>query len=475
MTIHTDRPRSRIITTLLTIAVPLTWLILAGPALAESYGEAEVGRTAALPPAGGSRAILKECVTSGVANDSPANAHGAASSLRLVAVTISEIGVYNRADCAILNRVSVAQFFTAGFPDAADDSFFDTRVIFDFDSTRFLVAARAFAQGNQFFYFAVSTSDTAAAWRFFRIKFVSPSGNKCIGAGEIGFSEISIGVQASRWLVAGNVAGGFAMSLDKGPTLGVGQPKFKCFLGLQTFPQPPIVRGASASAHFLAVGGVEIRRYRLDVAAEVRKDKMFGPFSIGIPAWTVPPNAPQPNGQELLTGNGSFRSASIQIGDLLWNVHTIGVNGQARWRLYKLSATDPNPLLVFTPKTTNGIHHNFNASVATGDADESAPAFVTFSRTKPGSSTGRAEMVMAKGPNSSATGWAFPTIQRSGTQFEFSAGLTPCNSAFNNGCRWGEYSATQVDPLNNARAWGFNMLAKGTAQSNWVTRAGQID
>jgi hypothetical protein len=43
----------------------------------------------------------------------------------------------------------------------------------------------------------------------------------------------------------------------------------------------------------------------------------------------------QPNGQKL-SANPEFKSSSIQAGGFIWNVHTIGINGFARIRPYKL-------------------------------------------------------------------------------------------------------------------------------------------
>jgi hypothetical protein len=469
----------------------LTSVLPFAPALAwtESVGSVEVGRTSPLPAGNyshsGTRAMVGgpvqpasvvDCVTSAQTTDSPGNPHGAVSKQMFVATTTSEVSVYRRNNCPFIgSRVTVAAFFAVGFPDAADDSFVEPRVIYDFGSARFLVAARAFAQGDQILYFAVSTSATAAAWRFFRIRIINATRNRCVGPGVVGISDVSIGVQASRWLFTMNANGGVIMSLEKQPTLDGGNPRFKCFRGVTTFLQPPIVRGNPAQAFFLSAQFNTIERWRLAVAAAVPDDSLTDTSPIDIPAWTIPPNAPQPNGQNLATGNGSFGSASIQFGAFLWNVHTINVNGQARWRLYKLSAAGTTPLLTFTPNTAPGIHHNFNASVATGPTGPthaSAPAFVTFSRTRPGNPNGRAETVMAKGPSSTPFGWSFTTIRRSPMQFEFAIqDVTTCNDFFNNACRWGTYSATQVDPSDPSTAWGFNQLAKGTSQRDWVTHA----
>jgi hypothetical protein len=180
----------------------------------------------------------------------------------------------------------------------------------------------------------------------------------------------------------------------------------------------------------------------------------------------------QPNGQILSedsAGFESFASPSIQAGGFIWNVHTIGINGYARIRLYKLdtSASVTTPLLVFTPKnTTPANEHLFNASFATSSWVSKTPAFITETRTIPSSSrTGRATTVTFAGLNSSSndTDWSVVSLGQSPAQF-----TTNCP------CAWGIYSATQVDPSNPNRAWGFSQLATGVNQTDWTVRAGEV-
>jgi len=438
------------------------------------------------------RAILKECPTlTSDGGETPANPQGAVSRLRLVVTTLTEIAVFNRNDCSLMSRLSTQNFFAVQFP-VLTQSFSDARVIYDFASQRFFISAMGVNSETQdtFLYFAVSTSNTAAAWRIFRIGIKVGSKRRCIPSLNNSWGVPNPGVNTNRWLIAaerfapGSGVSGSIMSLEKEPTLGsLGVPKFKCFNGLENQLVPPIVRGTATTAYFLSVGAVSgnsIRRYALDTAGAVDQDSIIGggPTLVSIPAWTAPPYAPQPNGQRLLTSDGEFLAPTIQVGPFLWNVHTINVNGKARWRLYKLSQSGPEPLFVFTPKTAPGLHHNFNASVATGSKDPDAPAFVTFTRVRPNNERGRAELMIAKGPNSSAAGWTSTMVERSPSQFELlgNTGPATCNEpAFNTACRWGKYSSTQMDPANGTRAWGFNQLAIGPLQGDWIVRAGQVD
>ena len=111
-----------------------------------------------------------------------------------------------------------------------------------------------------------------------------------------------------------------------------------------------------------------------------------------------------------------------------------------------------------TPTTSDcpNCDHLFNPSVAVN----SGTAFVTASRTIPSStSTGNAAMLIFSGPNS--FGWSggnsvFNVITTSVSQFVTDGFGNLCNQTDIQACRWGDYSATQIDPSNTATAWGFN-------------------
>src|SRR5262249_19808544 len=154
------------------------------------------------------------------------------------------------------------------------------------------------------------------------------------------------------------------------------------------------------------------------------------------------------------------QSATKQIGSSLWNVHAINVSGFSRFRLYKFSTSGTSPLFTFTPTTTTcqGVDDLFNPSVDTNSTVAGTLAFVTASRTCQSQATaGRAAHLIFRGNNASSAGWVFTTVETSATNFATENGVA-CNTAAppnkpRNSCRWGDYSATQIDPSNTGRAW----------------------
>lgn len=407
----------------------------------------------------------------------------------------------NKTSCALIRAVSLKTCFN-NFSIPSTETLFDPRVVYDRLHGRCLVSAesRNSASGNtdQFLYIAASLTSSCTTWR--RIRFVlsrASTGSRFCKAAQSDFYDYpSIGYMGTRMVVTANVfpkTGGYGtiMSIDLTALLGTSSISASCFrTGLPTNIQPAIVSSAAVTQMFLlspgSGSGSSISRRRLNVSASgPGSDTLTTLSSIGVAAWTAPPDAKQPNGQNLDTLDGRFQSATKQIGSKLWNVHAINVGGFSRWQLYKFSTSGTSPLFTFTPTTTTcaNADHLFNPSVDTNSTASGTLAYVTASRTCPSQATaGRAAHLVFRGNNSSSAGWVFTTIETSTTNFateSANGSLVACNTAAPpaktcNSCRWGNYSATQIDPSNTARAWGFNQLVTGTRSSNWNTRAGLV-
>jgi len=89
-------------------------------------------------------------------------------------------------------------------------------------------------------------------------------------------------------------------------------------------------------------------------------------------------------------------------------------------------------------------------------------------------------MLVFSGPNNSSSAWAFDLVATSAGQISIvgtaSEPNTPCNNSSRGYCRWGDYSATQIDPSNSGSAWGFNELiaANATTMFDWNTRGALV-
>jgi hypothetical protein len=433
-------------------------------------------------------ALFSECVTNVATGFAPSDIHGAATPTNLVVVTNVDIGVYSKATCGIISRVALRTFF-GGFGIPATETLFDPKVLYDRGSSRCLVTveSRNSTNTDQFLYVAASTSSACTSWRLIRFALsrVSPPTLFCKSAATDFYDYPHIGYNSRRLVVTSNnfrgssFNNGTVLSIDKLALYGGGTVSGRCF----TLPgignlAAAAVGDANTSMYILSPGTTAITRLRLDTAGTIGTDALVSTPSISIASAPVPPDAAQPNGQRLDTVDGRFVAQTKQLGGFLWNVRSINVGGFARWQLYKLSTTGTTPLFSFTPTTATcaGADHLFMASVDTNSTAPTALAYVTATRTCPSQgAAGRAAHLIFQGPNASAAGWVFNTVETSATQFSTTGLGTSCNLAPGRGsCRWGDYSSTQIDPATPTRAWGFGQLVTGTTQFNWNTRAGQV-
>ncbi len=172
-------------------------------------------------------------------------------------------------------------------------------------------------------------------------------------------------------------------------------------------------------------------------------------------------------------GDGRFLGPTTQIGNSLWNVHTVNVDGHARFRVYKFSTTGTAPLLTFTP-TILGTEDLFNATMATGSETAGSRAFVSASAIAPG--VAGAYVMSFTGPNDSAQGWSFDIAWWNAIDFATSETTTPtsCNASAAGSCAWTNSSGTAMDPSDPTTAWVFNQYTIGTNQTNWAVAGAAV-
>jgi hypothetical protein len=475
---------------------------LAGDNAATTLAPEQTGRSSGAPT------VVKTCTTNSADVFTPSDINGAVSPTHIVSVTNDAIGVYRVDGCSTLSRVSLEDFVGSAFTIPDTQEVFDPRVIYDKENGRFVMTAETFDDINfdQFQYIAVSTDATASAWYIYQIALSEDSTTFCKLAAESFWDYPMLGSGPGRWFITANdfpdgepdegnkspraIVDPMSaiLTIDKTPTLSGAPITVGCFNSKRFNLAPPLVIGDAAKSYFLSTDGLgsgkDLAVYSVPKnAGSADTDTLTEEPATTIQAWSAAPNARQPNGQRLDTLDGRFQGPSIQAGNRLWNVHTVNVRKHARWRLYRLQAGAAGLSVrnTITASTTSGDNDNlFNPSVATRSSSSSDPAFVTFTRTIPTSTTtkGYAAMLMARGPNASSTGWTSVLISRSLDQYVetgFRAGSTKCNDDPDIAtCRWGDYSSTQIDPTNSNRAWGFNQLIIGRTSKNWTTKGSLV-
>jgi hypothetical protein len=396
--------------------------------------------------------------------------------------------VQNKTSCANVSSQTLAAFFgPTGV--AASTTLFDPRVVYDKTHNRFFLTAESerTSSTDQYQYFAISKDSLGTTWFLYKLRLSDSTGVFCKQAANSFWDYPSAGYSNGRWFITANdfpAAGGTIgklLDINLASTLTGGSTTIACFGSLPFNLAPPLVRDTATLATFLSPGsgaGSTIQRRNLTVsAAGPGSDTIAAPANVNIAAWTAGPDPAQPNGTTLDALDGRFQSASIQSRGLLWNVHTVrrstGSGNRTIARVYKLAqaSATTTPLMTLSLHTAStGEDNIFNPSFATGSGAFNAPAFVTATRTIPTGASGtggNATMVMFQGLNSStntSADWNFNTIVVSATQF---VGCSPC--------RWGDYSATQVDTNSLGKAWGWNQFITGTSQFSWQERVGQAE
>ncbi|MFZ5452884.1 MAG: hypothetical protein ACOZF2_13590 [Thermodesulfobacteriota bacterium] len=186
-----------------------------------------------------------------------------------------------------------------------------------------------------------------------------------------------------------------------------------------------------------------------------------------VPAFWLPPYAVQPGaGQMLDTLDARFINASTQVGNSLFQVHTIEYSGLATPRFYEFDTLNKRIIqsgIFYGSATSN----DFNASIA---ANRFKDVFVTWS------STDAPHNVNAQVRVAGRLHTDPPGVISNGSQLYTSATfLTGEPSAGDPYVqRWGDYSAVSLDPADpkGTTAWVVNEYV--LTNDLWGSRIGRI-
>jgi hypothetical protein len=301
----------------------------------------------------------------------PPGINGAVSTSQFVQVDARSVSVFNRTSGALIKKTSVPSF--CGLSSAAQ-----ARIVYDRPMDRwYLIGLTAHAVCVA----ASATGDATGGWYVTGLGALLPPGGFALNP-TIGYDQDALlftydayssgGVYASTYIVAANkalaVAGRGILVIGWGPS--------------PVPVVPPIVDDlSSVSDYFVgaAASGSSLTLYQ--GTALDRLDGQVVPTSVPVPAYTAPPSAAQPGTADTLNaGNASFQGPSTQIGDSLFNLHGIAVNGHPGIRWYQIdtaSSTVANYGRVSDSSTTD----DFDPSMAAASINGALTEFFTWTST----------------------------------------------------------------------------------------------
>jgi hypothetical protein len=181
-----------------------------------------------------------------------------------------------------------------------------------------------------------------------------------------------------------------------------------------------------------------------------------------------------------------FVNASTQLGDSLWNIHTIARDGRARPVFYEIGTEGAGRNTVKKSGTLAAtavasllpLSFDFNASIAANDFGD---VFVTWSSTQPSVplfaiNCSDAQVLASGFQPTDAVVPSLP-ITPNILLFTSTVALTGGNTDSNNPSleRWGDYSAVALDPESSAtcrQAWIVNETIFNA--NTWGSRIARI-
>jgi hypothetical protein len=400
--------------------------------------------------------------------ESPPDTHGAVGSQEFVEVTNSHIDIFSKSVPTTRTNISLAAFF--GYFTQA---LFDSRVVYDSTWNRWIVTSEAFPESPtvQYHFVAISTTSSATGSFFIYQLNVAFRSGDFWDFPQLGMDQDAIIITANIFDALGNPQGADMFAVAKARLyngLGFSVPVFTGLVGTLA---PPIVLDQNATTFLIAAqpSGSALQLYALHDSSRAGIT-LTGPVDVPVGAYNMPLPAEQPAAcsgpaNSLDTSDSRFVNASTQVGDSLWQVHTIDIVGLPTPRFYQIntatnSVTQSGYFFAAGPSS-----YDFNASIA---ANSDNDVFVTWTSTDPSAGTNAQVRFAACDHNDGPT-----CVLGAGSALFTSATCLTGDFDFRFGHqRWGDYSAVSVDPSNPRQAWLVN--EKINSAVDWGSRIGTV-
>lgn len=386
----------------------------------------------------------------------PPDTHGAVGATQFVEITNSHLDIYQKASPNTRVRsISLAAFFGYFTEDLVDP-----RVVYDSTWNRWVITVMARPESNtvQRHFIAVSRgSDATGSFYIYSVNVNFFGNDNFWDYPQLGMDQDSIIITAN--ILPSFTADMFAVAkarLYNG--LGFSVP---IFTNLVATLAPPIVLDQNPKTFLIAAppNGSALKLYTLTHSSRAFGATLTSPVDVSVPAYRLPRRARQPGTDaELDTLDNRFVNASTQIGNSLWQVHTIDLVGYPAPRFYEIN-TATNSVIQSGYFYASGTSDDFNASIAANSAND---VFVTYSSTNRPAGT-NAQVRFSGRLHTDPAGIGAGAALFTSPTFYTGGGARG---------RWGDYSAVTVDPSNPAQAWLVN--EKINANTVWGSRIGSV-
>jgi len=390
----------------------------------------------------------------------PPDTHGAIGLTQFVEITNTNLNVYNKlSPFALTRNQRLSSFF--GY---TAQTIFDPRVLYDKTWNRWVIYAEAFKESAtvQRIFLGISTTSSATgSFCIYHVDVNIFNNADFWDYGQLGMDQDSIILTAN--IFNPGFAGARMFSIAKAQLYNCRGFSVPVFSGLVGTLAPPVVLDQNSRTYLMAAppSGTSIRKYTLTNSSRPNATALSF-VNILVPVYGVPPDARQPGTTNRLdTLDSRFVNASTQIGERLFQVHTVNLSGFPTPLFYEFNTLGAGSVVQRGFFFKDGDSDDWNASIA---ANTSRDVFVTWSATDLTPAT-NAQVRFSGRRNFDAAN----VIGAGSAIFTSPAFYNPSADTVE---RWGDYSAVTVDPSNALRAWFVN--EKINSATVWGTRIGQV-
>jgi hypothetical protein len=404
----------------------------------------------------------------------PPDTDGVVGLNHFVELINGRFSVYNKSDGVRVQTSTLDAFWTAA--GATTTTSFDPRVVFDHATNRWFAAAvdNARAAASSILLAVSDNADPTLGWTAFAVD-ADPGDNRWADFPQLGVDAIGVYFSVIMFDIAGvgadNATTQSLYSVPKADLLGA----VPTTANLSAFrDQDPATVGFRAYpiVDFGPDDGRGPFIATVDVANDVlRRTNVTGAGAAGavlgatavidVPDFAPPDDADQPGAkQDVDTGDSRFSGAIFEVGNSLWGAYAIDVGGRSAIRWHQID--ESTNVVMQTGTISDPALEFFYPSIA---ANQFGDVVIGFS----GVSTAQfiSAMAVAGETTGGLTTFGAPLVLAAGTAdfLNLDTAMPPRN-------RWGDYSATSLDPANPRSFWTTQEFVSAT--DVWSTQISQI-
>ncbi len=410
-------------------------------------------------------------------NNIPPDTHGAVSANHLMVTLNSEVGVQDRSG-TILSRVSLEDFWAS----LSNPNAFDPKVLYDPYQDRWMTTACADSKSaDSSLLIGVSqTSDPTGSWNLYRVDG-DPADLVWIDFPSMGFNVNWIVVQVNMYEMAGSFSRSHIYVFDKADLYAGGTGNYTLIsrdnIGATQVPASTL--DPTEATMYLATnwnGDINGTGYLnlFTITGAVGSEVLT---QVGYPSTPNPWDHHPPNGEDFAPQLGSTRKIQVNDArlhtltfrnDSLWASHTVFLpaggaptRSAIQWWEFSTTGTTVQVGRIDDPSGTE--FYGF-PSLAVNECEDVLVGYASFSATQYASGS-YAFRRFSEPPGTLQT----PELLK--------AGEAPYEKADTKGRnRWGDYSNTVVDPVNDRDFWTIQEYADtpSGSEDRWATWWGHV-